>query len=123
VILEVDVSKKTKVCTCCGATLPLGAFYKDKRTADGRMSRCKSCHLASKRASDLAHKGQREAYQAGYRRANCEALAAAAATRRAADPDREREKQSASRARRRDLINQRARERYRARKGQGQGDA
>jgi len=117
------MSEKTKRCTACGQVKSLADFYKDARNKDGLMSRCKDCHRSSKRASDLAHRGQREAYQADYRRAHSEALRVKAATRRAADPDREREAQAASRERRRAAINRRARERYRARKGQGQGDA
>jgi len=117
------MSEKTKRCTACGQVKRLGDFYKDARNKDGLMSRCKDCHKASKHASDLAHRGQREAYQADYRAEHAAALAANQAARRGADPERERQKQAASRARRRAAINRRARERYRARKGQGQGDA
>ena len=77
------MSEKTKRCTACGRDLPVSQFYRDKRTADGLMGRCKSCHKASKRASDLAHRGQREAYQADYRAEHAAALAANQAARRA----------------------------------------
>ena len=33
----------TKICTCCGEEKPLDLFTYDKRSSDGRVSRCKEC--------------------------------------------------------------------------------
>lgn len=38
-----DPNATQKRCTLCGETKPIGEFYTDKRTADGRGSHCKSC--------------------------------------------------------------------------------
>lgn len=35
-----------KNCTQCGLLKPLGHFYSDTRTRDGRKSECKACHNA-----------------------------------------------------------------------------
>ena len=34
---------ETKCCTKCGETKPLDEFHRDKRSKDGRVTRCKSC--------------------------------------------------------------------------------
>ena len=39
-----------KVCTKCETMKPLSAYYNDKRTKDGRLSACKTCHILSTRA-------------------------------------------------------------------------
>ncbi len=36
-------TQHVKDCFKCGKTLPLGAFYKHKGTADGRLNKCKEC--------------------------------------------------------------------------------
>jgi hypothetical protein len=115
------MNEPTKTCTACQRTLPLTEFYKDARTRDGLMSRCKSCHRESKRASDARHQEQRDAYQAQYCEEHRDELREKAAARRAADPERERETQTKSRAKRREEINRRQRERYRQKRQQEQG--
>ena len=102
----------SKTCTVCGVVKPLGDFYRDARRRDGRMSSCKDCHKAAKRASDEAHKAQRDQYHAAYREAHKVDLAQAAARRRAEHPEQERETQAKTRAKRREQIRRRDRERY-----------
>jgi len=53
------MSATMKVCTCCGATLPLGAFYRDLRNRDGLYSECKPC-TAARRKRDRSRARQAE---------------------------------------------------------------
>lgn len=51
-----------KVCTTCGETKPMDAFYKHPMMADGRLSRCAECTKAAVRANRTARLEYYRAY-------------------------------------------------------------
>ena len=61
-----------KACTCCGQSLPLDAFYKDKRAADGLTSRCKQCAKEADEARRQADPEQNRRRNAAWRQRNKE---------------------------------------------------
>lgn len=69
--LPVPDPSAAKPCTTCGRTLPLTAFYADRRRSDGRIGECKECRCAYQRryraANGPAVKARRRAaYRATY---------------------------------------------------------
>jgi len=99
----VGVSEQMKRCTTCGRDLPLSDFYADRRQRLGKMSACKSCVRAERKAK----RAQRRA---------------ADNARRARDPERARRKDAEYYAAHREARNE-AQRRYRAKRHKGQGDA
>ena len=94
---------QTKTCTACGRTLPLTAYYRDKRQRSGRYSECKAC-VKARRAADLAKR--RAADQA----------------RRARDPERARRRDARYYQEHKDARNE-AQRRYRQRRKRQQEQA
>lgn len=102
--MRIDVDESTsKTCSRCKAELPLTEFHRDKRQADGRVTRCRTCIAAYKREHAERFREQeserkRAWYAANrervledqkqYREANRDAVAARQAAWREANRDR-----------------------------------
>lgn len=48
------MEQQTKKCKSCGRTLPLEAFLKCNRTADGRMNECKECRERRRKSAETS---------------------------------------------------------------------
>ena len=42
---------ETKICACCGKSLPIEKFGKNRHTDDGHMMECRECHNFKQRAA------------------------------------------------------------------------
>lgn len=65
----------TKTCTKCDETKPLDDYSRDRRSPDGRVSECKTCKNAQKRAYREANREKINARDRAYREVNREKIA------------------------------------------------
>jgi hypothetical protein len=79
-----------KVCTVCKRLLPLPDFCRSKRSADGRLYRCRTCDYKNNRKWRAAHPEEWAQHQQQYRQRAKGKLRADVRSRRAAHPDRYR---------------------------------
>lgn len=61
-----------KRCSMCGESKPLEDFYRDRREATGRSSRCKPCAKAYARAWQEANPERKQAIETRWRKRNPE---------------------------------------------------
>lgn len=78
----------TRTCTKCLEIKSASDFYRDRRTASGYRSDCKSCRGAYAKVHRQAHAEEIKAYQAAYREAHREKARATTAQWRAENPER-----------------------------------
>lgn len=65
----------TKTCSRCHQTKPVDQFYSDKRSSDGLMPHCKTCHKDYTSTYQRRHKAKRRIMVKNWRRRNPEKVA------------------------------------------------
>ena len=61
------MSADVKTCTRCGEVKPLEAYSRDRRTADGRRSRCKTCQRSESAAWRESHPDYHSAWYSSHK--------------------------------------------------------